>query len=77
MEVSMLRIGEVPLFHEVIAFMEDAGFRLYDLYGQNYRPLDHALWQIDTIFVSHRSPLISSRHWGVAERLTATPSPVG
>lgn len=65
MEVSVLRVGEVPLLHEVIAFMEAAGFRLYDVYGQNYRPRDQALWQLDTIFVSRRSELIASREWGV------------
>lgn len=64
LELSLLRIGEVPLFHEVLGFLESSGFRLYDLYGQNYRPLDGALWQVDAIFVKHDSPLLSSRQWG-------------
>jgi FkbM family methyltransferase len=62
-EVSVLRIGEVPLAHEVIARFEEKGYRLYDIFGFNYRPKDRALWQIDFIFVRRDSVLISSRDW--------------
>jgi FkbM family methyltransferase len=64
LEVSILRIGDVPIFHEVIEFMEAAGLRLYDIIPQYYRPLDGALWQVDAFFVRQDSHLIDSREWG-------------
>jgi len=62
-EVSWLRIGNVPLAEEVIATFAARGYRLYDVYGWNYRPLDGALWQTVFIFVRTDSPLIHSLQW--------------
>lgn len=62
-EVSWLRIGDVPLFHEVCVAMAERGYRAYDIFGFNYRPLDGALWQTDVCFVREDSPLIASRSW--------------
>lgn len=63
LEVSVLRIGEVPIFHEVNAWMEAHSFRLYDVIPQYDRPRDRALWQLDAFFVRHDSALIASRDW--------------
>lgn len=63
LEVSVLRIGEVPIFHEVNTWMESHGFRLYDVIPQYDRPLDGALWQLDAFFVRRDSALIASRDW--------------
>ncbi|MBI4098412.1 MAG: FkbM family methyltransferase [Candidatus Magasanikbacteria bacterium] len=41
----------VPLLHEVIAFMAERGFVPYDILGLLYRPLDGALCQADVCFV--------------------------
>lgn len=62
-EVSWLRIGDVPLAGEVIHRFESAGYRLYDVFGHNYRPLDGALWQTDFIFVRTDSRLIADLSW--------------
>ena len=62
-EASWLRIGDVPLAHEVIARFDAAGYRLYDVFGQNYRPLDGALWQTDFVFVRADSPLLADLRW--------------
>jgi hypothetical protein len=62
-EVSRLRIGDVPLAEEVIARFTQQGYRLYDVLGFNHRPLDRALWQTDFIFVRNDSALIASRSW--------------
>jgi FkbM family methyltransferase len=63
-EVSWLRIGEVPLVGEVIETLRGRGYRLYDVLGFNYRPLDSALWQTDLIFVRENSPLLANeRRW--------------
>lgn len=64
LEISVLRIGQVPIFTEVDQYLESHGFRLYDLIPQWYRPLDGALWQIDAFYVNRNSPLIASRDWG-------------
>jgi len=62
-EVSVLRIGDVPIFTEVDHFLEERNFRLYDVVPQYYRPLDGALWQCDAIYVRKDSALLKSREW--------------
>jgi FkbM family methyltransferase len=62
-EVSILRIGEVPIFHELDGYLEERGFRLYDFIPQYYRPRDGALWQGDAFYVRRDSSLIESRDW--------------
>lgn len=63
LEVSILRIGEVPIFSEVDRVMGDRGYRVYDVLPQYYRPLDGALWQMDVFYVREDSKLIASRSW--------------
>jgi FkbM family methyltransferase len=63
LEVSVIRIGEVPSFSEMDQFMISQGFRVYDVIPQYYRPLDGALWQMDVFFVRNDSLLVSSREW--------------
>lgn len=63
MEISIIRIGPVPIFIEVINQMSEWGFRLYDILGPNYRPRDKALWQVDALFVREGSQLIASDSW--------------
>ncbi len=62
-EVSVLRIGDVPIFNEVDNYLEREDFRLYDIIPQYYRPLDGALWQCDAIYVRKASNLLQSRDW--------------
>lgn len=63
LEVSIIRIGPVPVFSEVIEYMERRGYRLYDFLPMYYRPLDGALWQGDAFFVRNDSKLVSSSAW--------------
>lgn len=63
LEVSLIRIGPVPVFAEVIEFMAARGYRLYDFLPMYYRPRDGALWQGDAFFVRDDSPLVASRSW--------------
>jgi FkbM family methyltransferase len=63
LEVSILRIGDVPIFREVDRFLAERGFQLYDIIPQYYRPLDGALWQCDAFYVRGSSALIASREW--------------
>ncbi len=62
-EVSWLPIGNVPLVSAVIAAFGERGYRPYDIWGFNYRPLDGALWQADLAFVRADSPLLANRNW--------------
>jgi FkbM family methyltransferase len=64
MEVNFIDIHSgAPLFHEVIRFMEEREFRLYDIGTFFRRPYDAALWQADVVFVTFSSPLVSSKRW--------------
>ncbi|QJE94288.1 FkbM family methyltransferase [Luteolibacter luteus] len=63
LEVSVIRIGPVPVFHEVDLYMSEKGFTLYDLVPQYYRPRDGALWQVDVFYVRNDSKLLESTSW--------------
>lgn len=63
LEVSLLRILPAPLFLEVMQYMHERGYRLYDFLPMYYRPLDKALWQGDAFFVRNDSALVSSCDW--------------
>jgi len=63
-ESSWLPIGTNELAYDLIHAMHEKGYRLYDVYGLNYRHLDNALWQTDFIFVHNHSKLISNINWG-------------
>lgn len=59
-EASLLQYNEgAPLLAEVIAFMQTAGFVVYDFCGQLRRETDQTLFQTDVVFVPASSPLRS------------------
>lgn len=63
-EVNLLDIHQkVPLFAEVIAWLNDRDWVAYDICGLTRRPLDQALWQADLIFVPRNSPLRADKRW--------------
>jgi FkbM family methyltransferase len=62
-EISVIRIGPVPIFREVDAFLAARGFVFYDVIPQYYRPRDGALWQMDVFYVREDSPLLASTSW--------------
>lgn len=43
-----------PEVSDVIAYMKERGFVPYDLFSLQYRPVDHALSQVDLAFVKER-----------------------
>lgn len=53
----------VPLFHQVIAFMAARGFVPYDILGLLYRPLDGALCQADVCFVKEKGFFRAQREY--------------
>jgi FkbM family methyltransferase len=58
MEVSLHPCNDgAPLFAEVIAFMREEGFVIFDFCGQHRRESDNVLIKIDVAFVRHDSRL--------------------
>jgi FkbM family methyltransferase len=60
--IATLR-GPVPEFADVVQYMCEHDFVLYDIIGVTRRPLDHAMAQIDAVFVPAASPLRADRRW--------------
>jgi FkbM family methyltransferase len=68
MEASLLPYNEgAPLFADVVAFMHQEGYALYDFCGQNRRESDHALFQTDVVFVRRASSLRARRKFWLKE----------
>ena len=61
METSMF--NKLNLLADVILFMREQGFELYDVFGQLSRPYDNASGQFDAAFVPKGSPFRSYIHW--------------
>ena len=49
-EVALLRFGERPMLHEVVAFMASRGYVVYDIGDPIRRPFDGALSLLDVCF---------------------------
>ncbi|MBV8481985.1 MAG: FkbM family methyltransferase [Verrucomicrobia bacterium] len=52
-----------PLTREVISFMFDRGYELYDITGYQRRPFDGALGQVDLAFVKSKGRFRSEANW--------------
>ncbi len=60
-----------PQFIEVVNFMQERGFALYDIVGKHCRLLDHALGQVDAIFVKEQGRFRRSHQWSTMEQWLA------
>lgn len=64
LEVSFFRFFDgIPIFDEVVAYMKNHGFVVYDIVAGNTRPLDNALGQKDLIFVRTDGRFRQSQKW--------------
>lgn len=54
---------EHPTFAEVVTYMAEHGYVLYDLGQMGHRPYDGALMILDTVFVLENSPLRAHPYW--------------
>jgi len=64
MEVNLIDIYDrAPLLQDVVIFMGERSFRVYDICTFFRRPLDGALWQVDMIFLKGTSSLLESKRW--------------
>lgn len=63
-EVSFIAFQDnQPLAVDVMHFLDQAGFQLYDIFLLAHRPLDGALAQGDFLFLKKTSPLLADRRW--------------
>ncbi len=60
-----------PQVGEVVGWMRDAGWALYDVHGGHLRPLDGALAQLDLTFVREDSALRRDHRYATAEQADA------
>ena len=64
LETSLYRfMNGQPLIREVISFMADRDYEIYDFAGFLRRPLDGALGQADVVFVRSKGMLRQSNRW--------------
>ncbi len=63
-EINLLDIHEnVPLLAEVVSWLNERDWVVYDICALTRRPLDQALWQTDFIFVPSSSPFRANKQW--------------
>jgi len=63
-ELNFIDIHQnVKLAEDVIGYLFQNGFRIYDIAEIHRRPLDNAIWQTDFVFVKESSVLRSNKQW--------------
>jgi len=71
LEVSLFQFTENgSQFFDILAFLKQKGFVVYDIVGHNYRPLDHALAEVDIVFVKENGMFRSSHLFASPEQRT-------
>ena len=64
LEVTVMNVGRnEPLILEVLNFMNQRDYQLYDISQLIRRPFDSALFQMDVLFVKKSSKLIQEKVW--------------
>ena len=64
LEVTMISLGDKsPLIAEVIRFMGENNYQVYDILQFMRRPFDKALYQADVLFIKKDSPYVSEKRW--------------
>lgn len=64
LELSLLPLVKgAPLITEMIAYLNQRGFLLFDIDELIRAPSDGAVWQLDALFCRDGSPLRLERHW--------------
>jgi FkbM family methyltransferase len=64
LEVTLLSLDDgSPLMLEVMKFMDDKGFQVYDISQFMRRPFDKAMYQMDVFFIKKDSPMVTDKRW--------------
>lgn len=75
LEASLFRFFRGgPVVLDVLEFMDDRGFALYDVHRGHYRPLDRALAQVDLAFVKKDGRFRRTHHYASREQRRAIQS---
>ncbi len=68
LEVSLFRfMPAMPDFRDVVEFMHQRGYKVYDICGYLRRPLDGALGQLDVVFARASGRLCNDTRWSLAD----------
>jgi hypothetical protein len=65
---TTLRFEMARRTDDVIRYMTERGFAIYDIVGAAYRPLDGALARLDVVFVRDDSPLRAEHRYATDEQ---------
>ena len=57
-----------PAFFDIVWFMKERQFVVYDIFDKNYRPFDGALGQIDLLFVKEEGYFRKTHRWATVEQ---------
>ena len=69
LEVSMFKLQHnAPDFYDVVLYMKERGFVVYDIFHGHNRPLDNALAQVDMVFVKEYGRFRLNHNWATAEQ---------
>lgn len=69
LEVSLFQfLKGAPQFFDVISYMKEIGFAVYDIYGGANRPLDGALGQCDVAFVKDNGMFRKNHCYATADQ---------
>ncbi|MBT8090377.1 MAG: FkbM family methyltransferase [Gammaproteobacteria bacterium] len=69
MEVALISsMEDGPDFFDVMEFMKQVNFYLYDIVGGNIRPIDGSLKQVDLVFVQKDNPWRKERRYATVEQ---------
>jgi FkbM family methyltransferase len=52
-----------PQFFDVLHYMNDIGYSIYDIFGGHFRPLDNSLGQVDLVFVKENGRFRNDHSW--------------
>ena len=64
-------VKDGDLFFDIVAFLKEKGFVVYDIIGHNYRFLDNALAEVDLVFVKEHGVFRQSHFFGSPEQRAA------
>jgi FkbM family methyltransferase len=63
-ETSLFRfMPDCPRVHDLISYMSQRGFLMFDIAGLLRRPFENDLGQMDIVFLRNDSPMIASNRW--------------
>lgn len=68
LETSLFPFLGAPQFHEVVDFMKERRYVVYDVFDFKYRPIDGALAQVDVAFVKEDSSFRAIRSFRTPEQ---------